>query len=77
MGLRRAKFRGHRFVREQVLMTATAQNIKRMVKLLSRDGPQKEAAVVEQVRTGQKERVSAVSDQFLTEVWSVYELCSI
>jgi hypothetical protein len=35
MGLRRAKFRGVRFVREQVLMTATAQNIKRMVKLLA------------------------------------------
>lgn len=34
MGFRRAKFRYHRFVREQVLMTATAQNMKRMVKLL-------------------------------------------
>ena len=39
MGLRSARFRGLRFVREQVLMTATAQNIKRMVKLLSRAGP--------------------------------------
>jgi hypothetical protein len=35
MGLRRARFRGVRFIREQVLMTATAQNIKRMVKLLA------------------------------------------
>ena len=43
MGLRRAKFRGAQFFREQVLMTATAQNIKRMVKLLSRGGDQKEA----------------------------------
>jgi hypothetical protein len=43
MGLRRAKFRRWKFVREQVLMTATAQNIKRMVKLLSRRGPKTEA----------------------------------
>jgi len=41
MGFRRAKFRYHRFVREQVLMTAAAQNIKRMVKLLSRNAPRK------------------------------------
>jgi len=39
MGLRQAKFRGRRLVREQVLMTAAAQNIKRMVKLLSQKGP--------------------------------------
>ncbi len=37
MGMRRAKFR------EQVLLTATAQNIKRMVRLLSRRGPHREA----------------------------------
>ncbi len=43
MGLRRAKFRRLKFVREQVLMTATAQNIKRIVKLLSRRGPHTEA----------------------------------
>ena len=43
MGLRRAKFRRWKFVGEQVLMTATAQNIKRMVKLLSRRGPKTEA----------------------------------
>jgi len=46
MGLRRAKFRGAKFVREQILMTAVAQNIKRMVKLLSGKGPQKEALAV-------------------------------
>lgn len=44
MGFRRAKFRRIEFVREQVLMTATAQNIKRMVKLLSRRGPKNKAA---------------------------------
>lgn len=41
MGLRRAKFRGQMFVREQILMTAAAQNIKRMVKLLSRKDPKR------------------------------------
>ena len=45
MGFRRAKFRYHRFVREQVLMTATVQNIKRMVKLLSGRAPMREAGV--------------------------------
>jgi hypothetical protein len=48
MGFRTAKFRLRRFLREQVLMTATAQNIKRMVKLLSLKGPKNEAGVVEQ-----------------------------
>ena len=43
MGLREAKFRGAIFVREQVLMTAAAQNIKRMVKLLSQRRPKAEA----------------------------------
>ncbi len=39
MGLRQAKFRRTKFVREQVLMTATAQNIKRMIKMPFRRGP--------------------------------------
>jgi len=46
MGLRRAKFRRWEFIGEQVLMTATAQNIKRMVKLLSRRRPKTEALEV-------------------------------
>jgi hypothetical protein len=45
MGLRRAKFRGARFVRQQALMTATAQNIKRMVKLLSGKPTSKKASL--------------------------------
>ena len=49
MGMREAKFRGQQFVREQVLMTATVQNIKRMVKLLSRKGPERVAAVARQL----------------------------
>lgn len=46
MGLRVAKFRRMKFVREQVLMTASAQNIKRMVKLLSARGPKQKAFAV-------------------------------
>jgi transposase len=46
MGMRQAKFRTLKFVREQVLMTATVQNIKRMVKLLTRKGPDKAVAAV-------------------------------
>jgi len=46
MGLRRMKFRGALFVREQVLLTAMAQNIKRMVRLLSRMGPRKKAGAL-------------------------------
>ncbi|MCX5810267.1 MAG: transposase [Proteobacteria bacterium] len=44
MGFRRAKFRKRKWIKEQVLMTATAQNIKRMVKMLSRGGSKKELA---------------------------------
>lgn len=46
MGLRRAKFRRRKFIREQVLMTATAQNIKRMVTILSGRRPEQEALAV-------------------------------
>ena len=49
MGLRRAKLRGLKFIKEQVLMTATAQNIKRIVKLLSRKGPRREALPVQKL----------------------------
>ena len=45
MGMRQAKFRRRVLVREQVLMTAAAQNIKRMVKMLSRRGNEKAVAV--------------------------------
>jgi transposase len=49
MGLRRAKFRRRRFIREQVLMTATVQNIKRMVKLLSKGGYTKRVQVAQRL----------------------------
>jgi transposase len=41
MGMRRAKFRGKIYFQQQVLLTATTQNIKRMVRLLSRRDPRK------------------------------------
>lgn len=47
MGLRRAKFRRMKFVREQVLMTAAAQNIKRMVKILTGMRPKEVASAVQ------------------------------
>jgi len=47
MGLRRAKFRRMKFVKEQVLMTAAAQNIKRIVKLLSGKGSKAPAMAVQ------------------------------
>ncbi|MBI5681963.1 MAG: hypothetical protein HZC45_02140 [Deltaproteobacteria bacterium] len=43
MGLRKAKFRGAKFIREQIPLTAASQNIKKIVRLLSWRGPQKEA----------------------------------
>jgi transposase len=46
MGFRNAKFRRTPHVREQVLMTAAAQNIKRMVKLLAAKGPNIAAAAI-------------------------------
>jgi hypothetical protein len=49
MGMRVAKFRRLQFVREQILMTVTAQNIKRMVKLLLRRGPKKGAVAARQL----------------------------
>lgn len=47
-GLRKVKFRGLEHVKEQCLLTATAQNIKRMVKALTRRKPPKvrEAAIL-------------------------------
>lgn len=49
MGLRRAKFRRRKFIREQVLMTATVQNLKRMVKLLSKGGYTKRAQLAQRL----------------------------
>lgn len=44
MGFRRAKFRRMEFVKEQVLITSAAQNIKRIVKVLSKRGPINQAS---------------------------------
>jgi len=47
MGMRKAKFRMLKFVKEQILMTAAAQNIKRMVKLLTKMRPEGAALAVQ------------------------------
>jgi transposase len=60
MGLRRAKFRRALHVQEQVLLTATAQNIKRMVKWLSLRGPQREVEELVAVKAGIVERLTVV-----------------
>ncbi len=52
MGLRQAKFRRALHVQEQVLLTATAQNIKRMARLLSRRGPKRETCMLAAIPNG-------------------------
>ncbi len=57
MGLRRMKFRRAVYVREQVLLTAMAQNIKRMVRLLSTRGPKARLSAMTVAYNGIFERV--------------------
>ena len=52
MGLRQAKFRRSLYVQEQVLLTAAAQNIKRIARLLSRRGPKRETAMLSVIPRG-------------------------
>jgi len=52
MGLRQAKFRRSLYVQEQVLLTATAQNIKRIARLLSRRGLKRETAMRAAIPSG-------------------------
>jgi hypothetical protein len=70
MGLREAKFRRTKFVKEQVLMTATAQNIKRMVKMLIRRGPERGAVSV-RVRLDRflSEILVAMFRKFIRDAW--------
>ena len=51
MGLRQAKFRRAIYVQEQVLLTAMAQNMKRIVKYLSKKGPKKGAWALNRSQT--------------------------
>lgn len=80
MGLRRARYRGLRFVREQVLMTATAQNIKRMVKLLSRGGPKSEAVAIKQRIKGKHDQELSVFvgrlTQFIADTFRFEAYCT-
>jgi hypothetical protein len=52
MGLRQAKFRRNVYVEEQVLLTAAAQNIKRIARLLSRRGPERETSTIAVIPSG-------------------------
>ncbi|MEW6201116.1 MAG: IS1182 family transposase [bacterium] len=45
MGMRRMKFRGRATVKEQILLTAAAQNIKRLIRYLERGVPKPAVAV--------------------------------
>jgi transposase len=79
MGLRRARYRGLRFVREQVLMTATAQNIKRMVTLLSRGGPKAAAMAIKQRIKGKHDQELSVFVgrliQFIADMFRIKAAC--
>lgn len=62
-GLRRARFTGLEHVKEQCLLTATTQNIKRMVKALTRRKPPQAREAVMPVRA-QKELCNLKLSQF-------------
>lgn len=64
MGLRSAKFRRLKFVKEQILMTATAQNIKRLVKHLTKLGPKREARAARQA-------LHSPSQQLFAEMFAI------
>jgi len=68
MGFRRAKFRRTKWVQEQVLMTATAQNIKRMVKFLSRPKQKTGAVAVRAVGVrAAKQTLKRILDHFFAK----------
>jgi hypothetical protein len=70
MGLRRAKFRGQMFVLEQVLMTAAAQNIKRIVKMLSKESPERATVAVKLLLPAIKEQL-ALTFSFSRFAWLI------
>ena len=74
MGLRRMKFRGAVFVREQVLLTAAAQNIKRMTRLLCRIGPKRKAAILVGYPTKLLRSLCRYFGQVIFRFWSANQL---
>ncbi|ACX51325.1 transposase IS4 family protein [Ammonifex degensii KC4] len=74
-GLRRAKFRGLEHVKEQCLLTATAQNIKRMVKALTRRKPPKVREAAMPARTLKANQVQTRSSFSLIQS-NLTALCS-
>lgn len=72
MGFRQAKFRRAKFIKEQVLMTATAQNIKRMIKMLFGRGPEKEAVAVRvPFPSFLSEILVAMFERFFPNTWKI------
>lgn len=74
MGLRRMKFRGALFVREQVLLTAAAQNIKRMARLLWRIGPKRKAAILGEYVVKFLRSFSRYFPRVIFHLWSANQL---
>ena len=76
MGLRRMKFRRAVYVREQVLLTAMAQNMKRMVRLLSRRGPKVEASAMTATYKGILESLYRFL-QWISSPWQAQSLFAV
>ena len=76
MGLRRMKFRRAVYVREQVLLTAMAQNMKRMVRLLSRRGPKVEASAMTATYKGILEGLYRFL-QWISSPWQAQSLFAV
>ena len=70
MRMGQAKFRRRCFVREQVLMTAAAQNIKRMLRMLLRKAPERAAAAAKLRRPAVKEQ-PALTAPFSSSDWRI------
>ncbi len=64
MGFRRMKFRGRATVKEQVLMTAVAQNIKRLVKHLAKPTPKPAGAMRKIPETTERQRKTGLSQAY-------------
>ena len=66
IGLRRLRLRRRKFVREQFLLAATAQNLKRLVQFLTRNSLQPVPAASYERGRIRKERKPVISTQEIT-----------
>ena len=75
MGFRRMKFRGRATVKEQVFLTAAAQNIKRLVKHLAKGTLKPAGALRVKLETTEKQRKTGVRGtcrRFLATFYSLF-----